>query len=124
MEGEVRPMTKRISMLCLLMWLGSAAWAQEFSAEALLGKWEFVAYAERDAPEERRPVGVIFEFRPDGVMISMMPDGAVESAYSVDGNTMRYGGQGGEQTWTVRTFVPDESIVMENAGTLMYLERR
>jgi hypothetical protein len=36
-------MTKR-SALLLACLASSVAWAQEFSAEALLGQWEFTAY--------------------------------------------------------------------------------
>jgi hypothetical protein len=45
------------------------AWAQEFSAQAPLGEWEFTAYAERSTPDQRTQVGMMFEFRPNGVMI-------------------------------------------------------
>ncbi len=114
---------KRIAVL-FVCFVGAAAWAQQFSAEALVGLWEFTAYAEESAPSERTPVGVLFEFRPNGTLISKMSTGDVESSYSVDGMTIHYSDARGEQTWTVRAFEPGVSLVFDNSGTLMYLERR
>ena len=98
--------------------------AQELSVQSLLGEWEFTAYAEIDSPDERTPVGVVFEFRPNGVVITKRSGGDIESAYSVDGNTFRFLDENGEQVWTVRAFEPGVSITMENRSTIMYLERR
>jgi hypothetical protein len=114
----------QISTLLLACLASLPAWAQEFSAEALLGQWEFAAYAEANSPEERIPVGVLFEFRPGGVLVTKRSTGDVESRYSVDGETVTYADARGEQTWKVREFAPNASIVIENRGTLMYLERR
>jgi hypothetical protein len=116
-------MTKR-SALLLACLASSVAWAQEFSAEALLGQWEFTAYAEASSPEERTPVGAVFEFRPSGVLVTKRSSGDVESRYSVNDDIVTYSDARGEQTWRVRAFEPGASIVFENRGTLMYLERR
>jgi len=94
------------------------------SVESLLGEWEFTAYAERSSPDERTPVGVVFEFRPNGVLITKRPNGDIESGYSVEGNTFSFLDENGEQIWTVRAFEPGVSLVMENRSTVMYLERR
>jgi hypothetical protein len=114
---------KRAALLLVCL-AGAGAWAQEFSAEALLGQWEFTAYAEASSPEERTPVGVLFEFRPGGVLLTKRPNGDVESSYSVDGDIVTYSDARGEQIWTIREFNPEVSIVIDNRGTLMYLERR
>lgn len=110
-----------LTLVCLA---GTAASAQQFSADALIGLWEFTAYAEERDPGERTPVGVLFDFRPNGTLISKMSTGDVESHYSVDGMTIHYSDARGEQTWTVRAFEAGVSLVFENRGTLMYLERR
>lgn len=116
-------MIVRLSILLLTV-ISMSVLAQEFSAQALLGKWEFTAYAERSSPDDRTPVGAVFEFRPNGVLITTMRDTQTESSYSVDGDTFRYQDANGEQVWTVREFEPDISIVLENRSTLMFLERR
>lgn len=121
--GEVARVTRK-SALLLVCLVSAIASAQDFSAAALIGEWEFTAYAESDTPDARVAVGVRFEFRPDGTLISKMPTGDVESRYSVDGNTILYSDANGEQTWILRAFEPGKSIVFENRGTLMYFERR
>jgi hypothetical protein len=115
--------TKR-SALLLVCLASSLALAQEFSADELLGQWEFTSYAEASSPEERTPVGVLFEFRRGGVVVAKRSTGDVESSYSVDGTTVTYSDARGSQTWIVREFEPGVSIVIANSGTLMYLERR
>ena len=117
-------MTQRAWLLLASILLAPPAWAQEFSVAALIGAWEFVAYAERSAPEQKTPVGIVFEFKEGGTMVTKTPNGDIESTYKVDGNTMTYAGDGGEQTWEVSSFEPDESLVMQNDSVLMYLERR
>ena len=69
-------------------------------------------------------MNAVFEFRTNGVLITKMRDTEAESTWSLEGNTFRYSDANGEQVWTVRDFVPGESIVMENSSTLMFLERR
>lgn len=124
MSTEVKTVTKKVFALSFVYLVGSFASAQELSREALIGEWEFTAYAETSTPNDRVAVGVVFDFRPDGTLITKRSTGDVESRYSIEGATIRYSGQGGEQTWIVRAFEPGVSIVFENGGTLMYLERR
>jgi hypothetical protein len=116
-------MPAKLSALLFVL-AGMPAFGQGLSVEELLGEWEFTAYAEKSAPDERTPVAAIFVFRPNGVLITRMRDVEAESTYTIEGNTFRYRDSNGEQVWTVREFEPGVSIVMENASTLMYLERR
>ena len=112
------------SVALLACFVSTFAWPQEFSAQALLGRWEFTAYAEASSPQERTPVGVLFEFRTGGVLVTKTSTGDVEAKYTVNGNTVTYSDARGEQPWRILEFKPDVSIVIDNRGTLMYLERR
>lgn len=116
-------MIKRFALLFLCLG-GSLALTEEFSVDQLLGQWEFTSYAEASSPEERTPVGVLFEFRQAGVLVTRSSTGVVESSYSIAGAIITYSDARGEQTWTIREFKPGVSIVIENNGTLMYFERR
>lgn len=102
----------------------STVWAQTITEEQLIGTWVFKAYADIDSPEERRPVGAVFEFHPGGAFTSRRSTGEeTEATYTVDGNTIIYSDARGEQIWTIQSFEPGESLVVDNQGTLMFLER-
>ena len=104
--------------------LATTLWAQTITQEQLIGRWIFEAYAEIDSPEERRPVGAVFEFNPDGTFKSRRSTGEeAEVTYTVDGNTIIYSDARGEQIWTIQSFESGESLIVDNQETLMFLER-
>lgn len=124
---------KRIATNVALMFFASSVSAQEFSQDALLGRWEFVAYAEVGSPYNRNSVGVVYEFRPDGTLIAELPSGNQEWAYRVDGETLYFDGPRGEQVWQVRSFEPETELMLidqpnlaliKDINTLMFMERR
>lgn len=115
----------RISAAILVAFLlASTAWAQAITQEQLIGTWVFEAYAQTNNPEERRSVGAVFEFHPDGTFTSRRTTGEVaEATYTVDGNTIVYSDARGDQIWTIQSFEQGKSLVVDNQGTLMFLER-
>jgi hypothetical protein len=104
--------------------LASTIWAQTITQQQLIGTWLFKAYAEIDSPEERQPVDAVFEFKPDGTFKSRRSTGEeAEATYTVDRNTIIYSDARGDQIWAIQSLEPGESLVVDNQGTLMFLER-
>jgi len=124
---------KRILLGIAMIIFAKSASAQEFSQDALIGRWEFVSYAEIGSPDDRTNVGVVVEFHPDGRMITELSSGDREWTYKVEGETVYFIGGPKDQTWQVHAFEPVATLVLvdqpnikliQNINTLMYLERR
>ena len=116
-----------------MIFLATSACAQEFSQDALIGRWEFVSYAEIASPDERTNVGVIVEFHADGRMITELRSGDREGTYRVEDETVFFIGGPKDQIWQVHEFEPNTALVLVdqpditlilNVNTLMYLERQ
>lgn len=116
-------MLKQLTFVLGTCLIAVTTWAQGVSPDELIGVWEFVSYADTDTPDERRPVGVKMEFKSDGTVVSMMSTGDVESLYRIEGTFIVYSDANGEQIWEVHSFEPGRAIVLNNRGTLMYLEK-
>lgn len=106
----------------LLLSINAAA--ADVSHADLVGLWEFTAYAEASEPEARRTVGAVFDIRSDGTLITTTSTGKVEARLDIKGDTITYSDAKGEQLWKVHSLEPDESLVILNRGTLMFLEKQ
>lgn len=113
-----------LSMVFLLALFSSMGWAAELNSENLVGKWEFVNWAEAASPKETHAVNVVMDFRPDGQVHTEMPKGTVIESYKIDGDTIVYQGKRGEQKWALVSFTPAESMVVDNSGTIMTFVRK
>lgn len=117
-------MLTRLACTLGIIALATGAFAQGLSQEQLTGRWEFTAFADVDAPDDRTPVGVIMDFQPDGAVITQMSTGDQEATYRLDGDTILYSSADGDQQWHIRSFEPDDRLVVEHDRSLMFFERR
>ena len=124
---------KRILLGIATIIFATSASAQEFSQEALIGRWEFMSYAEIGSPDDRTNVGVVVEFHADGRMVTELSSGDREWTYRVEDETVYFMGGPKDQTWQVHTFEPDATLVLidqpditliQNINVLMFMERR
>lgn len=99
-------------------------WAAELSMANLTGKWEFLHWAESEAPQETHAVGVVMDFQPDGIVVSEVAGKGVSEGYSINGDKIIYSGKRGEQVWELVSFTPGESLVVSNAGTIMTFRKK
>jgi len=117
-------MLKKLNSTLLLLIVMTGTWAQTITVDQLVGEWTFTAWAEKDEPQNLTAVGVKMEFRSDGTIINILANGEqTEATYSMNGDTITYVDERSEQAWKILTFVPGEKLVVENSGTLMFLER-
>jgi hypothetical protein len=120
----------RTPALFVLLVLAATAGAQDArpvklpTPEQLIGEWIYVARADKDSPDNRIPVGFILEFRADGTVITKTTTREMEGTYVIDGATIIYSGPDRKETWRVRSFEPDKTLIVESSGMLSFLERR
>ena len=115
-------LTRRIAATVVALF-AVATNAQNLTLQDLAGNWIYQSYAEVETPDERRPVGAEMNFRIDGTILMTLSTGAAEGTFTLDGDTIRYSDANGEQTWTIRSYEPGKSLVVEYQRALMYFER-
>lgn len=111
-------------LIVLLALFSCTSWAAELNSENLVGKWEFVNWAEAQTPKETHAVNVVMDFRADGQVLTEMPNGTVIEAYKIQDDMILYHGKRGEQKWALVSFTPKESMVVDNSGTIMTFIRK
>jgi hypothetical protein len=97
--------------------------AQSLSLRELTGVWIYESYAEIETPEAKMPVGARMDFRPDGTVIMTLSSVSAEGAFTLDGDTIRYSDPNGVQVWTIRSYEPNESLVVEYQRALLFFRR-
>jgi hypothetical protein len=113
----------RIALIAAAFSLSASAGAQDVTIDDLVGLWSYDAYAEIETPDEKRPVGARMEFRSDGTVLMTLSTGTAEATYSIDGDTIVYSDANGTQEWTVRSYVPNESLVVEYQRALIFFTK-
>lgn len=98
--------------------------ADELQLDDLVGEWHYVAWADSSAPEAKRPVGATIVIDGSGAVVTRMRDRDVPAQLQFSDGHITYTDATGEQLWQVVSFAPDESLVIEHRGALMFLERR
>ncbi|MGB5707460.1 MAG: lipocalin family protein [Arenicellales bacterium] len=98
--------------------------AQYISSEELAGKWEFVSWEEADDPSTRKEVGILMDFHKDGTVTSHMENGPQKSNYSIEGDSIKFSDDRGEQVQRIVEFIPGQRLIINHMGALMRLERR
>lgn len=117
-------MRKTVCFIIMLMWC-APLWAAEITQEQLVGEWEFTHWAEKANKEQKEIVGVVMDFRSDGTVISKLsgPTGYQRGTYEVNGDTIVYSDNSGEQIWKVETFKPDKKLVVIHKDAIMFFEK-
>jgi len=100
------------------------AWASDLSVDELVGKWEFLHWADSGNLDNTHDVGLVMEFMADGTVTTYMPNKSVTERYQLSGSTIIYSDKRGDQEWKVVSFVPGNTLVVDNFGAVMTLEKR
>ncbi len=99
--------------------------AAEISQKQLVGEWEFTHWVEKNNKSQKNRVGLFMDFQADGtVMIKHAgATGYKRGSYEVEGDTIIYNDDGGEQVWKVQSFEPDKELVVSYEDALIFLEK-
>ena len=84
----------------------------------------FLHWADRETPDQIHPVNLVIDFQADGQAVSEMRKGKVSGPYRIEGDMIIYHGKRGEEKWKLVSFVPGESMVVNNSGAIMTFERK
>ncbi len=116
---------KKMSLMIfvLLALFSSVSWATELNNENLVGKWEFVNWAEAETPEDTHAANVVMDFHADGQVFTETPKGEVIESYKIEDDMIVYHGKRGDQKWKLISFTPGESMVVDNTGTIMTFKK-
>ena len=116
-------MLSRISLLLFAVFLTSTVTAQSLSLEELAGVWNYTYYADVESPDNKIPVGAQMEFFENGTVITTMSTGSAEATYTLDGETIIYVDANGRQEWSIQSYEPGKSLVVEYNRALIFFER-
>lgn len=116
-------MNKSITLVLVALY-AVVGLAQGLSVSDLEGRWEFVSWQEVDDPSTKRQIGLMMDFNADGTVVSHMTQGPSNATFTIEGDTILYVDDRGEQPWKVVSHTPEERLIVNNQGAIMTLERR
>ena len=114
----------KVVTVLITVLLSACVWASELSMDTLSGEWEFLHWAEKETPEQTHKVGIVMDFKSDGTVLSEVGDKSVAEAFRIEGDTIIYTGKRGDQNWKLVSFVPGESMVVDNSGSIMTFRKK
>lgn len=116
-------MNKSLTLVLVVLY-AAVGLTQGLSVRDLEGKWEFVSWQEADDPSSKRQIGLMMDFNADGTVVSHMAQGPSNATFTIEGDTILYVDKRGEQPWKIVSHTPEKSLIVNNQGALMTLERR
>lgn len=117
-------MKKTRFMILLSILIPMLSLAEGFSEKALVGKWEFMHYAEVNTPQKTNKIGYLMDFKANGEVVTLKSSGNITEHYEVKNNMILYKGKYGEQKWKIVVFNVQKGFVVNQMGTLMTFEKR
>lgn len=116
-------MNKSIALVLVTLY-AAVSLAQGLSVSDLEGTWEFVSWQEDGDPSSKREIGLMMDFNADGTVVSHMAQGPSNATFTIEGDTILYVDERGEQPWKIVSHTPEETLIVNNQGAIMTLERR